>query len=737
MTTRRSFLASAATAPLAAQSSQAPWYRRTYRWGQTNITEIDPTRYDIPWWRAYWKRTRVQGVVINAGGIVAYYPSKFPLHHRAEFLNGRDLYGELAKAAHEDGLAVFARMDSNRTSEDFFKAHPDWFCRDAKGEPYRAADKYITCINSPYYDDYLPAVLTEIIERSKPEGFTDNSWSGMGREAICYCNNCQWMFKAKAAMTLPAKADWDDAAYRKWIMWNYERRLEVWDLNNRVTKKAGGEHCIWIGMNSGSIASQARSFRDMKEICARAPMIMLDHQRREDATGFQQNGETGKLVHGLLGWDKIVPESMALYQAARNWFRVSAKPAAEARMWMVNGFAGGIQPWWHHIGAYHEDRRAYKTAEPIMRWYETNQAYLVDRTPVAAIGVVWSQRNTDFYGRDRADELTEAPYRGVIQALVRARIPYIPVNADHVTRDGPSLSALVLPNTAALSDSQCAAIRGFVERGGGLLATGAATLHNEWGDPRPDFALADLFGAHAEPGFAAAYQAQAAATQHSYLRLHPEWRGRIDGPKIAGEPASTAPRHPALKGFDDTDILPFGGLLARIRIDAAAAVPLTFVPPFPAYPPETAWSRTPVTDIPGLVVNKRVAYLPADIDRRFNRENLPDHGDLLANLIRWAAGDGIPLAIEGPGLLDCHLYQQPGRLILHIVNLTSAGTWRQPIDELIPIGPFRVRVKLPKSVKSGRVKLLVSEAKTAAKTQGGWVEFEVRSIADHEVAVIA
>jgi hypothetical protein len=36
----------------------APWYRRTLRWGQTNITEIDPPRYDIPWWREYWRRTR-------------------------------------------------------------------------------------------------------------------------------------------------------------------------------------------------------------------------------------------------------------------------------------------------------------------------------------------------------------------------------------------------------------------------------------------------------------------------------------------------------------------------------------------------------------------------------------------------------------------------------------------------------------------------------------------------------
>ena len=72
-----------------------PWYRCTYRWGQTNLTEIDPIRYDDGWWREYWRRTRVQGVIVNAGGIVAYYPSKYPLHHRALYLGERDLYGEV------------------------------------------------------------------------------------------------------------------------------------------------------------------------------------------------------------------------------------------------------------------------------------------------------------------------------------------------------------------------------------------------------------------------------------------------------------------------------------------------------------------------------------------------------------------------------------------------------------------------------------------------------------------
>ena len=51
---------------------------------------------------------------------------------------------------------------------------------------------------------------------------------------------------------------------------------------------------------------------------------------------------------------------------------------------------------------------------------------------------------------------------------------------------------------------------------------------------------------------------------------------------------------------------------------------------------------------------------------------------LLANLVRWTAGASVPLSVQGPGMIDCHLYQQERRLILHLVNLTSAATWRGP-----------------------------------------------------------
>ena len=721
-----------------------PWYRRTLRWGQTNITEIDPARYDIAWWRGHWKRTQTQGVIINAGGIVAYYPSRVPLHRPARQLGGRDLFGELCRAAHDDGLIVFARMDSNRAHEEFHQAHPDWFALNAAGQPHKAGDLFVTCVNSPYYDEHIPAILREIIERYRPDGFTDNSWSGLGRSTICFCENCRRKFRERTGQDLPRVKNWNDPTYRAWIRWNYDRRLEIWDLNNRVTKAAGGPDCIWAGMNSGSIGGQSQSFRDMGEICRRADILMLDHQARKDASGFQHLGEAGKLIHGLLGWDKLIPDSMAMYQAGTPAFRLASKPAAEARLWMLDGIAGGLQPWWHHVGAYHEDRRMYRTAEPVYRWHQQHQEFLINRQPVATVGVVWSQQNQDFYGRDDADTLVELPWRGVTQALIRARIPYLPVHADHLDRDAAQFAALILPNFGAMSDAQVAHVRRFVQRGGGLLATGDSSQGDEWGDPRPDFALAELFGAHAATPRArdeTRRRSPVGESMHTYLRLHPERRAEVDGPNAGTEPPVTRPRHAVLRGFDDTDILPFGGELAALRLDPGADVLMTFIPAFPIYPPETAWMRQPSTDVPGLILNTvsgggRVAFLPADLDRRFARDNLPDHGDLLANLVRWTAKDDIPLIIEGAGLIDCHLYQQPGRLVLHLVNLTSAGTWRQPVHELISVGPLRVKVKLAAGLRGTRTRSLVAGGAVATSTTAGWCQFEIKSLLDHEVVVI-
>ena len=312
----------------------------------------------------------------------------------------------------------------------------------------------------------------------------------------------------------------------------------------------------------------------------------------------------------------------------------------------------------------------------------------------------------------------------------------------------------ILPNVGALSDEQVAALKQFAARGGSLFATGATSLYDEWGDPRSDFAVADLFACHRPSdtvstrpstgragGSADAGGAFAPSPSgHTYLRVLPELRAQVDGPRAGDEPAVSGTRHPVLRGFEETDLLPYGGSLSQLRVDTNAVVPLTFVPPFPTFPPETAWMREAKTDIPGLVLSEhgtsRVAYMPADLDRRYAREHLPDHSRLLANVVRWAVQDDIPLSVDGTGLIDCHLYQQPGRMILHIVNLTSEATWRAPVDELIRVGPFKVGIRLPSQLPRPRGRLLVSAADRPVRVSGGNATIDIDGILDHEVVVL-
>jgi hypothetical protein len=738
--------APAAEAQAPAPAGGQPWFRRARRWMQTNIAEIDPRRYDIRWWREEWRRTATEGIIVNAGGIVAYYPTRIPFHQPAEFLDGRDLFGDIRDAARADGIVVLARMDSNGGHDALVEAHPDWFARNARGGTYpRDATLHVPCVNGPYYREQIPAILREIATRYHPEGFTDNSWSGLSRSSICYCDNCRAAFRRARGLDLPSRHDWNDSTYRAWIDWNYECRVAIWDLFNQTTRDAGGAECHWIGMMNGSVSGASSAFRDYRAIARRSGMVLLDNQHRSDATGFQANGQTGKLVHGLAGWDVLAPESYATYQTGSATFRLAARPEPELRLWAIEGAAGGIQPWWHFVNAYHEDRRAYPAPVAFSQWHRAHEGVLFDRTPIATVGVVYSQRNQDFFGRDDARGLVDLPSRGITEALTHARIPYVLVHADDLAEASKELRALVLPNVGVMTDEQVAAVRAFVARGGGLVATGATSLCDAFGDARSTFALGDLFGVRlpADHPLRAEDERrrQAAASTQTYLRLTPELRAGVDGPHIAGEPPAGGPRHPILAGFDATDIVPFGGTLAPMAVAPDATVLLTFVPPRPAFPPESVWLLDDRTDIPGLVVRDpagggRVAYFPADLDARFARDHFGDSRQILVKAIRWVAHDDMPLVVEGPGLVDCHLYRQEGRAILHVINLTNEGTWRSPIDEIIPVGPLRIRVRLPPGVRGRRARLLVSAASPSLRVADGWASVDLPAVTDHEVVVV-
>src|SRR6266487_1785822 len=100
---RRDFLLNAATAGTALAlppqfSAQTPaqegWFDRPMRWAQLTLVEDDPGKYDLSFWLDYFTRTHSDAACLSAGGSVAYYPTKIPLHYRSQWLRGADPFGD-------------------------------------------------------------------------------------------------------------------------------------------------------------------------------------------------------------------------------------------------------------------------------------------------------------------------------------------------------------------------------------------------------------------------------------------------------------------------------------------------------------------------------------------------------------------------------------------------------------------------------------------------------------------
>jgi len=328
------------------------------------------------------------------------------------------------------------------------------------------------------------------------------------------------------------------------------------------------------------------------------------------------------------------------------------------------------------------------------------------------------------------------------------------LNADQLgTVDLSRYRAIVLPNIGALTEQHCQALRAYVAGGGGLVATGETSLYDEWGDRRPDFLLADLFGAHST-GQVLSQHTSAASTDAR--RGEPSYFRFVDAPGKRPEPLRNGPSGAFQGGWDETAHLPFGGELVLTRpAGGAERVALTYIPPFPTHPPEFSYMTIERTGLPCLYLTDqkgsgRVAYLPADVDRLYWRSNQPDHADLLARLVTWAAQDSLPVRVEGPGLVDVHAYVQGDgqpesgsgsldraeRVIVHLVNLTHANGWKAPIDELIRIGECRVSVALPKGRRSTGARLLVEGGAAEVQTHGGTAIATVPWVRDHEVLVL-
>jgi hypothetical protein len=711
--------------------NKKPWYQWAHRWMQVNSVENDPRDCDLEVWRKYWRDNKIQGTIINAAGTVAYYPSSNPYQYRAKYLGDRDYYGDFSRLAKEEGLAVIARMDSNQATEELYAVHPDWFCKDKDGSPVRhTPGRYYTCIHGGYFKEQLAFIIKEIIEKYHPDGLADNSWAG-GRGFICYCDNCRRKFKEYSGTQLPEKIDYDDRTFRVWLAWSQKCRTELYAWFNHIAMQYGGEDCVYMGMlhPDAYAKNPVQLIMDNVEYAPFNKAAMIDGQIRQTSVGFDENSLLCLNAHEIFGDDTLILESIATYQFAPNFVRKGANAREETEYWMRAAMMGGVSPSVHFIGGVQEDKRALNNGAAMFKWHIKNEEYLYNRKLMAEISLVHSLKNTCYYGKDKCVSRTIQPMNGMVAALKRARLPFFPIDARQIGDSLEKSKMLILPDIAVLTDEEIRNIETFVRRGGSLVLSGATGMLDEFGYLRKEFPLDKLLGIEREEKEPMESAIESGTTHnhphHNYIRI-------------------AEPRHEIFKGFEETSIVSLHGIFYKVTSDKLKAVAF-MVPTFPTYPPETSYMQDGehVSKYPAILAGEtgfggRVVYFAADYDRRYGEIFFPDFGDLLKNAIVWALGEeNRRFSVTGRGELECKLFSQDEykRLILHIVNHSGTGKWPGCVEEIYPVGPEQVSVKVGNMPV---VEVWVQSLDTSIDftLENGVLSFTLQEILDQDLVII-
>lgn len=693
----------------ARRGAGAEWFDRPMRWAQLTLVENDPGQFDPAFWLDYFRRLHADAATLSAGGIVAYYPTEIPLHHRSGWLGTMDPFGTLVAGCRAMGMHILARTDPHAVRDEVRQAHPDWISTAADGTPRRHwanRELWLTCALGPYNFEFMDRVNREIVAKYPVDGIFANRWAPQGGD--CYCVHCQRNFLAASGRELPRTTDRRDPARRAFVEWRIARLTEVWkhwDASIRAVR--GGARFVPNGPPSMKTAGEL------------ADIQFADYQARRGLTPPWANGRRAKEFRSVMGMRPVGGIFSVGLEEPYRW-KDSVQSEPEIRLWVAEGTANGMRPWVTKFSGVLYDRRWLATVERIYDWHYRHESYLRNARPLARVAMLHSEQTETFHAGVAAGDRHADHVLGMYQALVEARVPFELLHEAFLTPDRlDAFKLLILADAAALSDAQCGAIRDYVSRGGSVLATFASSLFDEIGNRRADFGLADVFGV--------------------------SFAGRIDGPMqnsyLALETdASTGRRHAILHGLEDTPRIVNGVFRVAVRPSGAFPSPLTLIPSYPDLPMEDVYPRVPKTDTRELYLRdlgrSRVVYFPWDIDRTFWEVLAVDHLTLLRNAVAWACNEPQPVEVEGPGVLDVTAWRQRDSMTVHLVNLTNPMMMKGPLRETIPVGPFTVRVRLPEGARPSRVRLLTAGVTAATQFANGTARLTVPSVELHEVIAI-
>lgn len=659
---------------------------------QTNLREIDAA-LNVERVLDHIQAHGADVWLLNAGGILSFYPTDLPFQTRNPWLAERpsgDLVGDAVSAAHARGMHLLARMDFSKVTARIAAEHPDWCFVSPTGQSQTYSDLVSVCPSGQYYQEKTFAVLDEIIDRYAVDGFFFN-WFGFNEvdyskvyNGVCHCVSCLRAFQASTGLS---------------------RLPDGPDSENYVA---------WRTFAAEAIANLTARLR--RHIAARRPGAFL-LGRTADVIFHEANNALGREL-----WHHATSEEVSAQRAYRPDvpvlvnavsfmdmpYRMAGEQPEHFAQYFVQTLSRGGNPSTYIMGTPGQiPYPCLPIAAEITRFHKRWRHVYDGMRPSARTGLV---RPIQLERRAVDHAYATSEYRGLYSALQQTHVPFDVVPQGHLTemKVNGSLSryaVLLLPDLGEMPADMVETLDAFVATGGRLLATGSSAMTQDG-----TVQLASLAAKH-----------RLAATTKADLL----WSTYVApaGAVNADANAYAGPIAPIYGAYHYCAWRP--GAQHQLRMLARA----------PFGPPEKAYGHFQIEQ-PGYVLWRhgrgRSATIPWTIGRAFHDLGLTVERDLVLAIVHDLLAGEEPLSAELPEQVEVTAHTNGERTIVHLLNFS--GAQRKNFGPPLPVrgGVLRLSRASPHAV----ARALVSDAACTVTPEGDGIKIALPEIGLFEVIVI-
>jgi hypothetical protein len=626
------------------------------------------------------------GATISEVGFVdpffAYYDSKL-LKRRSPHVPQERIEKDIAEYA-KLGVRVLGVYPPTLQGE-VYELHPEWRRVanitdeipqvDLKKNPAGG----MLCLLGPYGDFFID-VLAEIV--TKFPAVSAFSFDGLHHAGGCYCKHCRVNYKSDTGQLIP-KRDMESEAFRKYQHWA-DRKLEdvIRRAQNRLKKINPDVSLVTWTTNAGRFGH----FRDIPRNMSARMNLLFDAPDQEFWMDETNRGASVVPAFGAAYVWAVTNHRVGFaepYLMSRgNPYGKDSFPAHEVERRVLLALTHGAGP----SIAYAQPEQLKPAIASAMSEVKKRKPWLTHKSPEPWAAILVSDNTRVFYGRSsgQVEERYLANVFGFFRAALEGHLPFTLVNDwNLVTDDLSKFKVLVLPNTASVDDRQAEAVRKFVDRGGGLVASLDTSLCDEFGTPRKQIALADVLGVDHQ-GTAAAPKPGEQIDENFARTLPPEYwakrKGVWDFKRVVG--AESFLESQKLSDLIGRSTVTFKGPVSRIKPHTTSRVLATV----------RAKDDPKSEELPAVVTSVygagRVAYFAAGLDAAYYLTSYPYQRLVLSQAIQWAAGGLPPVQVTAPMCVHAVTVRQSKageRLIVHLFNDVNTTTGHGHPAEEVPL----------------------------------------------------